>query len=76
METHITLCKTVGICYMTQGVQTGVCDNLEGLDEAGRREGGSRGKGHMYTYGSFMLMYGRNQHNTVKAIILQLKTSF
>ena len=25
----------------------------------------------MYTYGCFMLMYGRNQHNTV--IILQLR---
>ena len=34
-------------------------------------EGGSRGRGHMYTYGWFILMYGRNQHNSV--IILQLK---
>ena len=24
------------------------------------------GRGHMYTYGWFMLMYGRNQHNIVK----------
>ena len=37
----------------------------------GRWEGGSRGRGHMCTYG--WLMYGRNQTNIVKAIILQLK---
>ena len=46
-------------------------DNLEGWD--GVRGGwGSKGRGHMgYTYGWFMLMNGRNQHNIV--IILQLK---
>ena len=28
----------------------------------------------MYTYGWFMLMYGKNQHNNIyKAIILQFK---
>ena len=50
-------------------------DKLEGW------EGGSREKGHMYTYGWFMytcgwfmLMYGRNQHNIVKQV-LQLKTN-
>ena len=42
---------------------------MEGGREA--QEGGD--VGHMYTYRWFMLMYGRNQHNTVKAIILQLK---
>ena len=31
-----------------------------------RWEGGSRGRGHMYIYGWFMLMYGRNQCYTVK----------
>ena len=31
-------------------------------------EGGSRGKGHMYTYGWCMLMYGRNQHNIAKQL--------
>ena len=29
----------------------------------GRWEGASRGMEHMHTYGWFMLMYGRNQHN-------------
>ena len=37
----------------------------------GRWEEGSTGRGHMYTYGWPMLMYGRNQHNIV--IILQFK---
>ena len=36
-----------------------------------RWEGGSRGRGHMHTYGWTMLMYGRNQHNSV--MILKLK---
>ena len=33
-----------------------------------RWEGGSRGRGHMYTYGWFTLMYGRSQHNIVKQL--------
>ena len=36
-----------------------------GLEWGGRWEGGLRGKEHMYAYGSFMLMYGINQHNTI-----------
>ena len=28
---------------------------------------------HMYTCGQFMLMYGKNHHNTVKVVILQFK---
>ena len=48
-------------------------DNLEGwVGWGGRWEGGSRGRGHMYAYGWFMLMYGRNKQY-FKAIILQLK---
>ena len=31
-------------------------------------EGGSRTGRHMYTYGWFMLLYGRNQHNIVKQL--------
>ena len=30
--------------------------------------GGSRERGHIYTYGWFMLMYGLNQHNIVKQL--------
>ena len=43
-------------------LEPGFCDNLEGWDR------GSRGKGHMYTYGWFTLMNGRNQHNIVKQL--------
>ena len=32
----------------------------------GRWEGGSRGSGHMYAWGWFMLMYGKTHHNIVK----------
>jgi len=31
-------------------------------------EGGSGGRGHMNTYGGFMLLYGKNQHNIVKQL--------
>ena len=31
----------------------------------GTWEGGLRGRGHMYTYGWFMLMYGGSHHNIV-----------
>ena len=44
-----------------------LCDNLEGW------EGGVRGRGHMYTYGCFMLMYGKNYHNIVKLLSHNLK---
>ena len=30
--------------------------------------GGSRGREHVYTYGWFMLIYGRNQHNIVEQL--------
>ena len=40
-------------------------DNLEGWngDKGGR--GFQYGGGHMYTYGQFMLMYGKNHHNII-----------
>ena len=46
----------------------GLCDNLEEWD--GVEVGGdvSRGREHIYTCGSFMLIYGRNQHNSVKQL--------
>ena len=41
----------VGICYMMQGAQTGALGQPSGIGQSGRREGGSRGRGHMYTHG-------------------------
>ena len=49
-----------------------LCDNLEGWNGVGVEEG-SRGWGHMYTSGRFMLLYGRNQHNIVKQLSSNLK---
>ena len=39
-----------------------LCDNLEG---GGRREVGG-GRRHMYAYGRFVLMYGKNHYNIIK----------
>ena len=39
-----------------------------GVGWGGRWEWDSRGKGHMYTYDWFMLMYGRNQYNVIKQL--------
>ena len=47
-------------------------DDPEGWD----REGGGRGVQdgeHMYTHGSFMSMYGKTHHNTVKELASNLK---
>ena len=41
----------MGICVMSQGTQTGALYQLTGVEWGERREGGSRGKRHMYTYG-------------------------
>ena len=37
---------------------------------------GEGGGGDRYTYGWFMLVYGRNHHNIVKQLFLQLKKIF
>ena len=37
-----------------------------GMEREGRWQGGSEGRGHMYTYGQFILMYGKNHYNIVK----------
>ena len=56
---------------MTQGTQMGPLWQHRRVGWGERWEEGWRGRGHMYTYGWTMLMYGRNQHNIV--IILKLK---
>ena len=38
-------------------------------------QGGSRGRGYMYNYDLFALLYGRNQYNIVKQLeIKKIKT--
>ena len=39
-----------------------------GVGWAGRWEGDPRGRGHTYTYGWSMLIYGRSQHNIVRQL--------
>ena len=36
-------------------------------------EGGSKGRGYVYTYGRFMLRFDRKQHNSVKQLSLNKK---
>ena len=54
-------------CIELKELSLVLCDNLEGWDGVG---GGREvlEEGGVYTYGWFMLMYGRNQHNTVKQL--------
>ena len=54
METYITTCqidKTMGMCRMAQETQTGALYQPRGVGCEGRWEGGSKGRGYMYTYG-------------------------
>ena len=54
-------------------IQTRVLSNLEGWDWGGRWEGSARGRGHVCTYGWFMLMFGRNQQISVKQLSFNKK---
>ena len=52
METYITICKIdsqweFAVCLSK--LKQGLCINLEGWD--GEGDGGSKGRGYMYTYG-------------------------
>ena len=51
---------------MTQGTQTEFPSGRVGW--GGKWEEGSRGREHMYTYGCFMLMFGRSEHNSEKQL--------
>ena len=41
----------MGICCMAQETQTGALYKPRGVGWEGRWEGGSKGRGYMYTYG-------------------------
>ena len=67
METYITICKIDSqweFAVWPRELKQGLCNNLEGWDG----EGGSRGRGYMYTYGWFILMFDRKQQNSVKQL--------
>ena len=56
------------IVTFTKRAQPGAPWQPRWVGWSGQQEGGSRGWGHICTYGWFMLMYGRNQYNLVKQL--------
>ena len=55
----------MGSCYRTQGAQSGALCQPRGVGWQGV---GGRPTERGYTYGWFLLLYRRNQHNTVKQL--------
>ena len=54
IETYIAICKIdsqweFAVCL--RELKQGLCNQLRGVEWRGRWEGGSRGRGYMYTYG-------------------------
>ena len=71
---YITVCKIDSLWKFSvwcREPKFGALWQPRGVGWGRRLERGSRGRGLMYIYGRFMLMYGRNQHNIV--IILSVK---
>ena len=58
----------MGISSIFQGTQTRALHQTRGVEWGRRHEGGSRGRGHMYIYGWFMLMFDKKQQNSVKQL--------
>ena len=53
METYITICKIDSqqeFALWLRKLKQGLCINLEGWDGKADGEGGSKGRGYMYTY--------------------------
>ena len=63
----------MGICCMSHETQTGALYQPREVGWGGRWEGGSRGRGYMYTYGWFMLRFDRKQQNSVKQLSFNKK---
>ena len=54
METYITICKIdsqLGFTVWLRKPKQGLCVNLDGWEWGGSWEGGTKGRGYMYTYG-------------------------
>ena len=58
----------MGVCYMTQGTETGALWWAGRVGWGGSTEGGSGARGHGCAYGWFLLMYGRKPQNSVKQL--------
>ena len=63
----------MGTCCMAKETQTGALYQHRGMGWGGRWEGSSKGRGYMYTYGWFMLMFDRKQQHSVSNYPLILK---
>ena len=54
MESYITMCEIDSqreFAVWLRKLKQGLCINLEGVGWGGTWEGGSKGRGYMYTYG-------------------------
>ena len=72
METYITVCKIDSqreFAVRLRKLKQGLCISLEGWSG----EGGSKGRGHMYTYGWLILRFDRKQQNSVKQLSFNKK---
>ena len=58
---------------MAQETQTGALYQPRGVGWGERGDGGSKGRGYMYTYGCFMLRFDRKPHNSVKQLLFSKK---
>ena len=63
----------MGICHVAQAIQTGALYQPRGVGWGGRQEGGSKRRGHMYTYGGFILRFDGKQQNSVKQLLFKKK---
>ena len=68
-ETCITICKIdsqweFAVCL--RKLKTEALYQLRGVGWGRRWEGGSKGRGYMYTYSCLMLRFDRKQRNSVK----------
>ena len=67
-ETYITICKIDSqreIAVEKRKLNQGLYQR-RGVGWGGRWEGGSNGRGYVYTYGWFLLRFDRKQQNSVK----------
>ena len=62
----MSICKIVSGNLMYDAGNSGALWQPREVGWSVRWDRSLRGRGHMYAYGWFMLMYGRNQHNIVK----------
>ena len=63
----------MGICCIAQETQTEALYQTGGVGWGGIWEGGSKGRGYMYTYGWFMLRFDIKQQNFVKQLSFNKK---